>query len=126
MIVIIYKYLYIYFNYIYRHIDSNQVITANIVYEIGKRRMPQESKLLKTLSELMGVSWCMFIWARLLNRVSFVVLRRYVFNLRKQLKELSAVAVESSEVQKRWCECSGTNLLLKNLWKKQIRLQSTN
>ena len=35
----------------------------------------------------------MFIRARLLNRVSFAVLRRYVFNLRKQLKDLSAVAV---------------------------------
>ena len=49
----------------------------------GKRRMPQESKSLKTLSELTGMSWCMFFRARLLNRVSFMVLRGYVFNLRK-------------------------------------------
>ena len=53
--------------------------------------MPQESKSLKTLSELMGV--------RLLDRVSFVVLRRYVFILRKQLKNLSAVAVETGIVR---------------------------
>ena len=86
--IIIYKYISI---IIYRHINSNQVIIAIIVYEKGKRRMQQESKSLKTLSELMGMSWCMFIRARLLNRVSFVVLRRYVFILRKQLKYLSAV-----------------------------------
>ena len=49
----------------------------------GKRRMPQESKSLKTLSELTGMSWCMFLRARLLNRVFFMVLRGYVFNLRK-------------------------------------------
>ena len=61
--------------------------------------MPQESKSPKTLSELMGMSWCMFIKARLLNRVAFVVLRRYVFNLRKQLKDLSAVAVETGIVR---------------------------
>ena len=41
----------------------------------------------------------MFIRARLLNRVSFVVLRRKVFNLRKQLKDLSAVAVETGIVR---------------------------
>ena len=86
--IIIYKYISI---IIYRHINSNQVIIAIIVYEKGKRRMQQESKSLKTLSELMGMSWCMFIRARLLNRVSFVVLRRYVFILRKQLKYLTAV-----------------------------------
>ena len=61
--------------------------------------MPQESMSLKTLAELMGMSWCMFIRARLLNRVSFVVLRRYVFNLRKQLKDLSAVAVKTGIVR---------------------------
>ena len=64
--------------------------------------MPQESKSLKTLSESMAMSWCMFIRARLLNFVSFLVLRRYVFNLRKQLRQAS------SEVQKKWCECLGT------------------
>ena len=47
----------------------------------------------------MGMSWCMFIRARLLNRVAFVVLRRYVFNLRKQLKDLSAVSVETGIVR---------------------------
>ena len=39
-----YTYLYIYLNYIYRHIHSNRVIIAIIVYEKGKRRIPQESK----------------------------------------------------------------------------------
>ena len=95
----LYTYLYIYFNYIYRHIHSNQAIIAIIVHEKGKRRMSQESKSLKTLSELMGMSWYVFIRARLLNRVSFVVLRRYVFNLRKQLKDLSAVVVETGIVR---------------------------
>ena len=94
-----YNYLYIYFNYIYKHIHSNQVIIAITVYEKGKRRMPQESKSLKTLSALTGMSWCMFIRARLLNRVSFVVLRRFVFNPRKQLEDLSAVAVETGIVR---------------------------
>ena len=61
--------------------------------------MPQESKSLRTLCELMGMAWCMFISARLLNRVSFVVLRGYVFNLRKQLKDFSAVAEETGIVR---------------------------
>ena len=96
--IIIYTYISIIYTR-YRHIHSNQVIIAIIVYEKGKRRMPQESKSFKTLSELLGMTWCMFIRARLLNCVSFLVLRRYVFNLRKQLKDLSAVAVETGIVR---------------------------
>ena len=42
---------------------------------------------------------CMFIRARLHNRVSFVVLHGYIFNLRKQLKDFSAVAVETGIVR---------------------------
>ena len=48
--IIIYTYISIIYIYIYRYIHSNQVIIAIIVYEKGKRRMPQESKSLKTLS----------------------------------------------------------------------------